>query len=84
MQQSGEGECMEMCWLFSYFLSASNPPFYILLCDAKAKNLQTTFFHWSLGLCQILPTGVQEEDQKSGQTKKVNAGSPLDTLHALA
>lgn len=48
------------------FFSASNPPFCTLLCDAKAKNLQTTFLLWKLSFCQIPAIGVQEEDQESG------------------
>lgn len=65
------------------FFSAANPPFCILLCDTKLKDLQSTFFLWKLSVCQILAIGVQGEDQESGWIKRTNAGLPVSTQNAL-
>ena len=65
------------------FFSAANPPFCILLCDTKLKDLQSTFLLWKLSLCQISAIGVQEEDQESGWIKGINAGLPVSTQDAF-
>lgn len=65
------------------FFSAANPPFCILLCDTKLKDLQSTFLLWKLSLCQISAIGVQEEGEESGWIKGINAGLPVSTQDAF-